>query len=73
MGGKAPAYLGGPDIAQEFGIKGLPSALEGGFPTLVIGSFTNPTAGRSSTNPQFQNPTSFSPKLNYSTVKGAIR
>ncbi len=70
LGGKVPPYLGGPDIAQEFGIKGLPSALEGGFPTQVIGSFTNPTVGRASTNPQFQNPTSFSPKLNDSIVKG---
>ena len=48
----------------------MPSALEGGFPTQVIGSFTNPTVGRASTNPQFQNPTSFGPKLNYSMVKG---
>jgi hypothetical protein len=70
LGGKVPPYLGGPNIAQEFGIQGLPSALEGGFPTQVIGSFTNPTVGRASTTPQFQNPTSFSPKLNYSTVKG---
>ena len=30
LGGKVPPYLGGPNIAQEFGIKGLPSALEGG-------------------------------------------
>ena len=70
LGGKVPPYLGGPNIAQEFGIQGLPSALAGGFPTQVIGSFTSPTIGRKSTNPQFQNPTSFEPKLNYSMVKG---
>ncbi len=70
LGGKVPPYLGGPNIAQEFGIKGLPSALEGGFPSQVIGSFYSPTVGRTSTTPQFQNPTSFSPKLNYSTVMG---
>ena len=70
LGGKAPPYLGGPDIAAEFGIQGLPSSLAGGFPTQVIGSFTSPTIGRQSTNPQFQNPTSFEPKFNYSMVKG---
>jgi hypothetical protein len=70
LGGKAPPYLGGPDIASEFGIKGLPSSLAGGFPTQVIGSFSSPTIGRQATNPQFQNPTSFNPKLNYSMVKG---
>jgi hypothetical protein len=70
LGGKAPPYLGGPDIAAQFGIQGLPSALAGGFPSQVIGSFTSPTVGRQSTNPQFQNPTSFNPKLNYSIVKG---
>ena len=70
LGGKAPPYLGGPDIAAQYGIAGLPSTLAGGFPTQVIGSFSSPTVGRQSTNPQFQNPTSFNPKLNYSTVKG---
>ncbi len=70
LGGKAPPYLGGPDIAGQYNIPGLPSSLAGGFPTQVIGSFSSPTVGRQSTNPQFQNPTSFSPKLNYSMVKG---
>src|SRR5271165_120777 len=71
LGGKMPPYLGGPDIAAEYGIKGLPSSLAGGFPTQVITGFSNPTLGRQSTNPQFQNPTSFNPKLNYSIVKGS--
>jgi hypothetical protein len=70
LGGKQPPYLGGPNIAQEFGIPGLPSSLAGGFPTQVIGSFTSPAIGRQATNPQFQNPTSFEPKFNYSMVKG---
>jgi hypothetical protein len=70
LGGKAPPYLGGPDIAAEYGIMGLPSSLAGGFPSQVIGSFSSPTIGRQSTNPQFQNPVSFNPKLNYSMVKG---
>ncbi|HME08786.1 MAG TPA: TonB-dependent receptor [Bryobacteraceae bacterium] len=71
LGGKMPPYLGGPDIAAEYGIKGLPSSLAGGFPTQVITGFSNPTIGRQATNPQFQNPTSFNPKLNYSIVKGS--
>src|SRR5262249_48695382 len=29
-----------------------------------------PTIGRQATNPQFQNPVSFNPKLNYSMIKG---
>jgi hypothetical protein len=70
LGGKEPPYLGGPNTATEFNIPGLPSSLGGGFNTQVIGGFSNPTIGRQATNPQFQNPTSFNPKLNYSIVKG---
>jgi hypothetical protein len=70
LGGKDPPYLGGPDIAAQYGIQGLPSSLAGGFPTQAITGFSNPTFGRQATNPQFQNPTSFNPKLNYSIVKG---
>ncbi len=70
LGGKAPPYLGGPDIAAQFGIQGLPQSLAGGFPTQVISGFSNPTMGRQATNPQFQNPTSFNPKLNYSLIRG---
>jgi hypothetical protein len=70
LGGKDPPYLGGANIAAEFGIQGLPSGLAGGFPTQVITGFSNPTFGRQSTNPQFQNPTTFNPKLNYSFIKG---
>lgn len=70
LGGKQPPYLGGPDIAAQYGIQGLPSSLAGGFPTQVITGFSNPTFGRQATNPQFQNPTTFNPKLNYSFAKG---
>jgi hypothetical protein len=70
LGGKEPPYLGGPDIAAEYGILGEPSSLAGGFPTQVITGFSNPTFGRQATNPQFQNPTSWNPKLNYSFVRG---
>ena len=70
LGGKEPPYLGGPNIAAEYGIQGLPSSLAGGFPTQVISGFSSPTFGRQATNPQFQNPTSFNPKFNYSVIKG---
>jgi hypothetical protein len=70
LGGKSPPYLGGPNIAAEYGILGEPSSLAGGFPTQVVTGFSNPTFGRQATNPQFQNPTSFNPKLNYSKVIG---
>ena len=45
LGGKMPPYLGGPNIASEFGIPGLPSNLAGGFPTQVISGYSNPTIG----------------------------
>ena len=70
LGGKAPPYLGGADIAAQYGIQGLPSSLSGGFPTQVVSGFSNPTFGRQATNPQFQNPTSWNPKFNYSIVRG---
>ncbi len=72
LGGKEPPYLGGASLQSLYGIQGLPTTpnITGGFNTQVIGSFSNPTVGRQSTNPQFQNPTSFNPKLNYSMVRG---
>ncbi|HEX3599030.1 MAG TPA: TonB-dependent receptor, partial [Lacipirellulaceae bacterium] len=70
LGGKSPPYLGGPDIAAQFGILGLPSSLAGGFPTMNVSGYSAPTFGRQSTNPQFQNPTSWNPKFNYSRVAG---
>jgi len=70
LGGKNPPYLGGPDIAKQFGILGEPPSLAGGFPTQIVTGFSNPTFGRQTTNPQFQNPTSWNPKFNYSKVHG---
>ena len=70
LGGKTPPYLGGPDVAAQFGILGLPSSLAGGFPSQVISGYSSPTIGRQSTNPQYQNPTSWNPKFNYSRVQG---
>ena len=70
LGGKQPPYLGGPDIAKQYGMLGEPSSLAGGFPTQIVTGFSNPTFGRQTTNPQFQNPTSWNPKFNYSLLRG---
>jgi outer membrane receptor protein involved in Fe transport len=70
LGGKKPPFLGGPDIAAQYGIQGLSSSLAGGFPTQIVTGFSNPTFGRQTTNPQFQNPLSWNPKFNYSIIAG---
>jgi len=69
--GKAPPYLGGPSLQTLFGMQGLPTAsnLTGGLNTQSISGFST-SMGRQTSNPQFQNPTSFGPKLNFSKVIG---
>ena len=65
--GKTPLSIG----SQNFNIPGLPtsSTLAGGLPAIGIsGGFT--AFGRQTTNPQFQNPSLFDPKINYTWVKG---
>ncbi|HEY3738276.1 MAG TPA: TonB-dependent receptor [Bryobacteraceae bacterium] len=64
--GKVPALLGGPSLEALYGIEGLPttSNLTGGFNSQSISGFT--ALGRQTSNPQFQNPQSWDPKLNYS-------
>jgi hypothetical protein len=70
LAGKEPAYLGGPSMEALYGIPGLPTSpsLTGGLNSQNISGFSQ--LGRQTSNPQFQNPTSFNPKLNYSWVKG---
>ncbi len=70
VAGKFPVYLGGASEQQLYGIAGLPTTanLTGGLNTQNIAGFN--TLGRQATNPQFQNPTSWDPKLNYSKVAG---
>ena len=73
LAGKEPAYVGGETLSQEgFDFPGLPTAswLTGGFNTQTVGGFSNPTFGRQTSNPQFQNPTSFGPKVNYAWTVG---
>jgi hypothetical protein len=66
VAGKVPPLIGGPSLQSLFGIQGLPttSNLTGGFNTQSITGFT--ALGRQTSNPQFQNPTSWDPKLNFS-------
>ncbi len=70
LGGKFPPLLGGPSELALYGVTGLPTApyLAGGLNTQTIGGFSS--LGRQATNPQFQNPTTWNPKFNYSWNKG---
>ena len=69
-GGKFPPLLGGPSELSLYGVTGLPTApyLTGGLNTQTISGFNS--LGRQATNPQFQNPTTWNPKVNYSWNKG---
>ncbi|HWZ34084.1 MAG TPA: TonB-dependent receptor [Bryobacteraceae bacterium] len=71
LGGKTPPYLGGASLQDLFGIQGLPTTpnIAGGLNTQSISGFAT-ALGRQTSNPQFQNPTSWDPKLNYSKVLG---
>jgi hypothetical protein len=67
LAGKEPPYVGGPSMASMFGgFQGLPTtpSLTGGIDTQTITGLT--ALGRQTSNPQFQNPTSWDPELNYS-------
>ena len=71
IAGKQPPFLGGSSMQDLYGISGLPTikALTGGLNTQSIGGFSG-VIGRQATNPQFQNPTTWNPKLNYSWMQG---
>jgi hypothetical protein len=72
LAGKEPPYLGGASLASMFGgFQGLPTSsnLTGGLNTQTISGFAT-SLGRQTSNPQFQNPTSFDPKLNFSKSIG---
>jgi hypothetical protein len=72
LGGKEPPYVGGPSLAAMFGgFAGLPTSsnLTGGLNTQTISGFAT-ALGRQTSNPQFQNPTSFVPKLSFSKIMG---
>ncbi len=71
LAGKQPPLVGGPSLQSLFGIQGLPTTpnLTGGFNTQTITGFAT-ALGRQTSNPQFQNPTSWNPKLNFSKNMG---
>jgi hypothetical protein len=70
LGGKFPPYLGGASLESLYGLTGLPTSsdLTGGLNTQSVSGFSQ--FGRQATNPQFQNPTTWDPKINYSLVRG---
>ncbi len=65
LGGKFPVYLGGASMEQLYGIPGVPNASDyvGGLNTQSVSGYSG--FGRQATNPQFQNPTTWNPKVNY--------
>jgi hypothetical protein len=67
QGGKNPPALGASD---NFGITGLPTdaRIAGGLPSQSISGFA--ALGRQATNPQWQYPTVWNPKVNYSWLQG---
>jgi hypothetical protein len=71
-GGKNPAalVLGERDALAAYGITGLPTdpRVTGGLPTQLITGFSD--LGRQATNPQWQYPRVFNPKVNYSWLQG---
>jgi hypothetical protein len=66
-GGKNPPALGASDT---FGISGLPAdvRIAGGLPSQAITGYA--AFGRQATNPQWQFPTVWNPKVNYSWLAG---
>jgi len=69
-GGKFPLALGLPSAQSLFGISGLPTdaQITGGVPTELISGFSD--LGRQATNPQWQYPLVYNPKLNYTSLHG---
>ncbi len=68
--GKNPPALGSTSALDAYGISGLPTdeRIAGGLPTQAIGGYAQ--FGRQSTNPQWQYPTIFNPKINYTRLVG---
>ncbi|MFN7982119.1 MAG: carboxypeptidase regulatory-like domain-containing protein [Vicinamibacterales bacterium] len=69
--GKNPPALGSASALDQFGVQGLPNdpRISGGLPTQSITGFT--TLGRQATNPQWQYPTVWNPKINYTWLAGS--
>jgi Carboxypeptidase regulatory-like domain/TonB-dependent Receptor Plug Domain/TonB dependent receptor len=69
--GKNPPALGSDSALQTFGLPGLPAdpRVAGGLPTQLISGYSD--LGRQATNPQWQYPTVFNPKVNYTWTSGS--
>jgi hypothetical protein len=70
VAGKNPLALGTPGALEAFGITGLPTdpRVAGGLPTQLITGYSD--LGRQATNPQWQFPTLWNPKINYTWIMG---
>ncbi|MEO6237627.1 MAG: TonB-dependent receptor, partial [Vicinamibacterales bacterium] len=68
--GKEPPGVGGPGILELYGIPGLPTdpRFAGGLTNQQVGGLTQ--WGRQDSNPQFQDPKVFNPRINYSWIMG---
>lgn len=70
--GKNPAALVAalPGALEAYGLSGLPTdpRVSGGLPSQLITGYAD--LGRQATNPQWQYPTVFNPKVNYSRLAG---
>jgi len=69
-GGKDPAALGTASALDAYGISGLPTdpRVVGGLPTQLITGYAD--LGRQATNPQWQYPEVYNPKVNYTQLFG---
>ena len=67
---KNPPALGSTSALEAFGITGLPAdpRIAGGLPTQLITGYSD--LGRQATNPQWQYPTVWNPKVNYTWLLG---
>ena len=69
--GKEPPGVGGPTMLELYGITGLPTdpRFAGGLTEQGVTGWT--TWGRQNSNPQFQDPSVFNPRLNFTWIRGS--
>ncbi|HEU0123354.1 MAG TPA: TonB-dependent receptor, partial [Bryobacteraceae bacterium] len=69
-GGKFPIFVGEPTLAAKFNLPNAPTdpRFTGGLYAQSVNSYTQ--FGVQNSNPQFQNPAVFNPKINYSKIAG---
>jgi hypothetical protein len=70
IAGKNPPALGSSGAQEAYGLTGLPTdpRVSGGLPTQLITGYAD--LGRQATNPQWQFPTVWNPKVNYTRSLG---